>query len=118
MSRDSANHLFNNAERHLKKGSIKRAVSDLRKLLKKEPENIRALTRLGDIYAQAGDMKLARSTYVKVGEFYKREGYLLKAISLYKTLTERFPKDAVLLTTLGDLFRKMSLFSDALIRYR
>lgn len=118
MSADAAKQRLQAAERHLQKGSRKRAIAELRKVLKKEPENIRALTRLGDIYAEGGDMTAARAAYVKVGDFYRREGYLLKAISMYKALTERFPDDPNLLVALGDLFRQMGLFSDAVIRYR
>lgn len=118
MSKEAATQRLQNAEKFLQKGARKKAVSELKKVLKREPDNIRALTRLGDVYAELGEMASAREAYVHVGDFYRREGYLLKAISMYKALTERFPEDADLLVALGDLFRQMGLFSDAVIRYR
>jgi len=118
MSKDGATQRLQNAEKFLQKGARKKAVSELKKALKKEPDNIRALTRLGDVHAELGQMAEAREAYVRVGDFYRREGYLLKAISMYKALTERFPDDGDLLSSLGDLFRQMGLFSDAVIRYR
>ena len=118
MSKEGASQQLQNAEKYLQKGARKKAVSELKKALKREPDNIRALTRLGDVYAELGEMSQAREAYVRVGDFYRREGYLLKAISMYKALTERFPDDADLLVALGDLFRQMGLFSDAVIRYR
>jgi tetratricopeptide (TPR) repeat protein len=118
MSKEGAVQQLQNVEKHLQKGARKKAVSELKKVLKREPENIRALTRLGDVQAELGEMAAAREAYVRVGEFYRREGYLLKAISMYKALTERFSEDADLLVALGDLFRQMGLYSDAVIRYR
>jgi|GEM_PF-4850617 len=118
MSKEAATQRLQSAEKFLQKGARKKAVSELKKVLKREPDNIRALTRLGDVYAELGEMASAREAYVRVGDFYRREGYLLKAISMYKALTERFPEDADLLVALGDLFRQMGLFSDAVIRYR
>jgi tetratricopeptide (TPR) repeat protein len=115
---EAIKHHLQSAEKLVQKGAHKKAIAELKKLLKKEPENVRALTRMGDVYVELGEMELAREAYVKVGDFYKREGYLLKAISMYKALVERLPEDADLLITLGDLFRQMGLFSDAVIRYR
>ena len=61
MSIDRAK-VLQNAQKHLAKGSLDKAIAEYNKLIKDQPKDARILLKVGDIYTRKGDTAEACST--------------------------------------------------------
>ena len=102
------------AQKHIQRGSFKRAIREYRRILTVEPENVRVLLKIGDIQARDGQTSAAAATYQEVADHYVARGFFLKAVAVYKTLLRLQPDRVDVSVHLADLYFQLSLLSDAL----
>lgn len=54
--------------------------------LARHPDDMRALTRVAELYVQAGEPDAAAAAFLRVAQLYEDEGAALKALAVYKQI--------------------------------
>lgn len=111
------NKIMANAQKYAEKGAYDKAVAEYLKVVKEEPEDVRAWLKLGDCYAKKGSRQEATSTYLKVAEFYGSQGFYLKAVAVYKQILKLDPTVIQVNLRLAELYQQLGLLSDAQSQY-
>ena len=112
------NKIINQAQKHISKGQWDRAIKELNKLIAEDPEDVRTLLKLGDVYSKKGDRENATSTYKKVAESYSEQGFFLKAVAVYKQILKHDAQNLVVVLKLAELYEHLGLASEAMSQYQ
>jgi len=100
-------HQFNKiGAQFTKDGFYSKAIAIYKKVLKLDSSSIEALHRIGDLFAQQGQVNEARAHYAQVVEHYTRTGETKKAIAVHQLLARMEPGNLKLRTSLVDLLQK------------
>lgn len=91
------------------------AVADLRLVLRKEGDNERALSLLGQAYAQKGDLTLAKDTYRRVIEVNPKSEEGLQQLAALHAMAKEFPEAEALLRKQVELKPDDALASGRLV---
>lgn len=110
--------LLESAQRFLKKGQIRKAISDYEKLMADDPRNIRVRSKLADLYVRNNNIDRAIEEYVKLAKQYEAEDLSSRAISMYKRILTIRPKQIDVHYWLADLYKKEGLFGNAKVLYQ
>ena len=116
MSIDRAK-VVQNAQKHLARGQLDKAIAEYNKLVKDQPKDARILLKVGDIYTRKGDTAGACYTYHQVARLYADQGFFLKAVAVYKQILKLDANQIEALRRLGEMYEALSLVSDALSTY-
>jgi tetratricopeptide (TPR) repeat protein len=108
--------LMKEAQKHLSKGQIDKAITVLDKLIRESPDG-NAYNTIGDLYLKKADKKNAIDSYHKAANFFRHEGFSLKALALYKKVLNINPTDTDALYALGELNEEKGLLPDAIKYY-
>jgi tetratricopeptide (TPR) repeat protein len=111
------NKVMATATKYAEKGAYDKAIAEYLKVVKEEPDDVRAWLKLGDCYAKKGSRKEATSTYLKVAEFYGNQGFYLKAVAVYKQILKLDPTVIQVNLRLAELYQQLGLLSDAQSQY-
>lgn len=106
------------AQKHIQKGSFRRAIKEYQKIVKAQPDDVRILQKVGDLQARDGQIDAAVSTYNEVADHYVAQGFFLKAVAVYKQLLRIAPDKLEARLRLADLYIQLSLVRDALANYQ
>ncbi len=107
------------ATKALQKGNVSKAIKEYEKILKADPQDIRTMLKVSDLYARIGDVAQARELFEKVADFYKEQGFLLKALAVYKQIESRLAEDdPVVFMQLAELYEQLGLLNDAMQSYK
>jgi len=106
--------LLQQAQKHLTKGNLDRAIKCFHQLVELEPNNYRIVLRLADLLARAGRKQDAVKQYEKVAELYIKDDFLPRAIAVYRTILRIDPEFLSAYENLSELYRKQGLEGEAL----
>ncbi|NJD56699.1 MAG: tetratricopeptide repeat protein, partial [Nitrospirae bacterium] len=104
------------AQKHLAKGAIDKAISELEKLVAEGPDG-NTFNTIGDLYLKKGVQKTATDYYRKAANFFWHEGFTQKAQALYKKVLNLNPTDTDALYAFGELSEEKGLVTDAIKYY-
>ncbi len=106
------------AQKYIQKGQFKRAIKEYKRIVKEQPDDVRTLQKVGDLYGRDGDIESAVETYNEVADHYVAQGFFLKAVAVYKQLLRIAPGKLEARLRLADLYVQLSLLRDALQNYQ
>ena len=109
--------LLTSAERHMKNGKWKRAISDYTKLSKLEPDNIHTQLKLGELYIKSGQIAAAKHALLQTSSHYEESGMVLKAIAVYNQVIQFDPGDPEIRLLLANAYKRIGLANDAAFQF-
>jgi CRP-like cAMP-binding protein len=78
-------------QKYILKKSYKKAIFEIQDLMEMDPNNLKFMQKLGDLYNLAGQRTDAVDMYFAVAEKYLKDNYLLKAMALFKSIVRLDP---------------------------
>jgi tetratricopeptide (TPR) repeat protein len=112
------NKIINQAQKFIQKGQWDKAIKELQKLVAEDPNDVRTLLKLGDVYAKKGEREQATKVYKQVAESYGEQGFFLKAVAVYKQILKHDPKHLEVTFKLAELYEHLGLTSEAMAQYQ
>lgn len=117
--------ILQEAQKLTEKKRFDKAIAELQKLVAEDPNDVRTLLKIGDLYLKMAAYAEAVSTYEHVGQFYSAQGFAVKAVAVYKQIREIIQKHAPhledrfghIVPRLAELLLQLDLKSDALAYY-
>lgn len=110
--------VLESAQKFLKKGQVRKAISDYEKLVADDPRNIRIQTKLADLYVRNNDINRAVDTYIQLARQYEDEDLNSRAIALYKKVLTLRPNMIDTHYWLADVYKKEGLLGNAKVLYQ
>jgi tetratricopeptide (TPR) repeat protein len=101
------------AEKHIKKGRMQEAITEYRKLLTGDDQDISVRNILGDLHIKANEKTKAVDEFGKIAQFYEKKGLYSKAIAIYKRIKRLDPNDLDSSRRLAELYRDQGFSSEA-----
>ena len=102
------------ARRAKDKGQFDKAIREYEKVVADDPNDVRVLLKIGDLYAQKGAKNEATETYTRVARLYSDQGFYLKSVAVYKQILKLDPRLVEINLRLAELYRQLGLLSDAM----
>ena len=110
-------HLFDVAQKYIKKGQHKKAVKEYQKILEKDPKNIRVRLKLGDLYLKNGHKDKAIDEYMRVAQQYQNDDLNFRATAIYKKVLYLDPRLVDVYHKLANLYLRENLIGSAKLQY-
>ena len=101
------------ALKHLEKGRLEKAAKEFERLVTEDPNDMRTMLRIGDLYERMGKIDDAAETYGAVATFYEAQGFLLKACAIHKQILKMRPDRVQTAITLATNYEHLGLKKDA-----
>lgn len=101
----------------LARGKIKQAIDALRAAVRADPDNRRALNKLGDLYVRSDQHDRAIAMFRRIGGGFQEDGLSAQAIALFKKVVRIDPEQWDAYEILGDLYREQELPFEAAAQY-
>lgn len=111
------NKVFQSATRLEQKGQLDRAVAEYERLVKHDPNEVRALLRIGGLYQKKGENEQAARALERAAESYANQGFFLKAVAVYKQVLKLAPTVEAH-QRLADLYQQLGLLRDAMAQFQ
>jgi tetratricopeptide (TPR) repeat protein len=108
--------LIREAQKHLSKGQIDKAIASWETLASAYPEG-NTFNFIGDLYLKKGDKKTAVQQFQKAAKKFLDEGFALKGLAIYKKVLNVDPHDTGALIALGELNEEKKITTDAIKYY-
>ncbi len=105
------------AQKQLGKGNYDKAIAELRKIVREEPDDVRTWLKIGDLYTRKGSKTEAIQTYSRVAKTYGEQGFFLKAVAVFKQILKLDSTRLDIQLNLGEMYEMLHLVSDALSTY-
>ena len=107
------------AEKYIKKGKVREAIEEYRKLLTGEGEqDIPVLNVIGDLYVRSNQIDKAIKEFQKIASVYEEKKLYYKSIAINKKITRLNPRDVESAKRLADLFFDQGFVSEAKMEYQ
>jgi len=106
------------ALKFIQKGQYDKAIQEYLGILKDDPNDVRILTKIGDLYQKSGKKDEAIKYYIKAADEYRKKGFETKAAAAYKQALELDPKRIDLHYKLAEFYANTGLIKDALRHYK
>ncbi len=104
-NKESAIEYFQKSVDHyIREGFFTKAIAILKKILRMDEENIRALEQLAELYSQEGMVQDAKRQYLEIAEKYRREGLTKRALESYRKIVDMDPANVASRMKLAELF--------------
>lgn len=110
-------HIFDIAQKYIKKGQHKKAIKEYRKIIDKDPKNIRVRLKLGDLYLRNGHKDKAIDEYMKVAQQYESDDLNFRATAIYKKILYLDPRLVDVYHKLANLYLREKLVGSAKLQY-
>lgn len=110
-------HLFDIAQKYIKKGQHKKAIKEYAKILDKDPKNIRVRLKLGDLYLKNGYKDKAIDEYMKVAQQYESDDLNFRATAIYKKILYLDQHLVDVYHKLANLYLRENLVGSARLQY-
>ncbi len=110
-------HLFDIAQKYIKKGQHKKAIKEYQRLLEKDPKNIRVRLKLGDLYLKNGHKDKAIDEYMKVAHQYENDDLNFRATAIYKKILYLDGRLVNVYHKLANLYLRENLIGSARLQY-
>jgi len=108
--------ILKEAQKHLAKGAVDKAISELERLVKDSPDG-NTYNMIGDIYLRKGTQKSAIEFYSKAAFFFRQEGFSQKAQALYKKVLNINPAETDALIAFGEICEEKGMLAEAIKYY-
>ena len=105
------------AQKYLARGQLDKAIVEFEKVVASDPKDARSALKLGDLFTRKGDTARAAAAYHEVAQQYAQQGQFLKAVAVFKQILKLDPAQLDALSSLGDMYERLGLASDALLTY-
>ncbi len=114
-NRESAIEYFQKSVDHyIREGFFTKAIAILKKILRMDKENIRALEQLAELYTQEGMVQDAKRQYLEIAEKYRREGLTKRALESYRKIVDMDPDNVAFRMKLAELFNSEGMQQEAI----
>lgn len=101
------------AEKHVRAGRVKDAITEYEKLALTDPQDVGTLNIIGDLYIRLRHNDRAVVFFLKVAEEYERRGLFSQALAIYKKIHKLNPENVEYALKLGDLYGQQGFLADA-----
>ena len=105
------------AEKHIKKGKLKEAILEYRKLLSGDEQDISIRNTIGDLYVKSNQKDKAIEEFKVIADLYEEKGLNSKSIASLKRIIRLNPKDLDTGNKLADLYQNQGFISEAKTEY-
>ncbi len=114
-NRESAIEYFQKSvDNYIREGFFTKAIAILKKILRMDKENIRALEQLAELYTQEGMVQDAKRQYLEIAEKYKKEGLTKRALESYRKIVDMDPGNVGSRMKLAELFNSEGMQQEAI----
>jgi len=105
------------AEKYVKKGKLKEAIQEYKKLSTADPQDLHIRSVISDLYIQSDQKEKAVSELKKIVDFYEQKGMLNQSLAIYKKINRIDPKDGETSIRLADLLYHQGYLQEAKKKY-
>ncbi len=106
------NKVIESATKLIAKGSHDKAVKEYQRLLEVDPDDVRVLQKLAELYQKMNRKSDAADCFEKVARTYSAQGFYLKAVALYQQVLKVIDRVEVNIR-LAELYQQLGLVGDA-----
>src|SRR4051812_32358159 len=106
------NKVIESAAKLIAKGSFDKAVKEYQRVLESDPDDVRVLQKLAELYQKMNRKSDAADCFEKVARTYSAQGFYLKAVALYKQVLKVIDRVEVNVR-LAELYQQLGLVGDA-----
>jgi len=78
------NKVIESASKLIAKGALDKAIKEYQRVLEVDPDDVRVLQKLAELYQKMNRKAEAADCFEKVAKTYAAQGFYLKAVALYK----------------------------------
>lgn len=114
---DKTTNVLEQADELLAAGKLKHAIEVLRINVRENPENRRALNKLGDLYLHSDQPDRAIELFRQVGSEFHEDGLAPQAVAMFKKVVRIDPEQWDAYEVLGDLYKELELPFEAASQY-
>jgi tetratricopeptide (TPR) repeat protein len=100
------------ASKLIAKGQFDKAVKEYQRVLELDPDDVRVLQKLAELYQKMRKQSEAADCFEKVARTYAAQGFYLKAVALYKQVLKVVERVEVNVR-LAELYQQLGLVGDA-----
>lgn len=113
---------FAAAEKAAQKGQFDKAIEAFEIILKADPYDLKALSRVADIYLKEDRVEKGVECLKRIGDAYTRDGFHSKAVATFKRILklDKPPSRNIIMEThekLASLYGQLGLVSDAMSHF-
>jgi tetratricopeptide (TPR) repeat protein len=105
------------AEKYVKKGKLTDAISEYKKLLSGDTQEVNVRNIISTLYLKMNQKSRALDELAKVAGHYEERGLYSQAMAVYKKISKLNPKDTEAAMKLGDLYSRQGFPSEAKSEY-
>lgn len=109
--------VIESAEKHVKAGKLKEAVSEYQKLLEGDAQDFAISNIIGDLYVRLGQNEKAAKSFQTVAGEYERRGLYSQALAVFKKIARIKPDDPELSIKLADIYSLQGFAGEAKKEY-
>src|SRR5438445_7624272 len=106
------NKVIESATKLISKGSFDKAIKEYQRVLEVDPDDVRVLQKLAELYQKMNRKAEAADCFEKVAKTYSAQGFYLKAVALYKQVLKVIDRVEVNVR-LAELYQQLGLVGDA-----
>src|SRR5260370_12547029 len=106
------NKAIESALKLITKGQFEKAVKEYQRVLESDPDDVRVLQKLAELYQKMNRKAEAADCFEKVAKTYAAQGFYLKAVALYKQVLKVIDRVEVNVR-LAELYQQLGLVGDA-----
>src|ERR1700687_1224897 len=106
------NKLIESASKLISKGQFEKAVKEFQRVLEVDPDDVRVLQKLAELYQKMNRKAEAADCFEKGATTYAAQGFYLKAVALYKQVLKVIDRVEVNVR-LAELYQQLGLVGDA-----
>src|SRR5256886_16776343 len=106
------NKVMESAAKLIGKGQFEKAVKEFQRVLEVDPDDVRVLQKLAELYQKMNRKAEAADCFEKVAKTYSAQGFYLKAVALYNQVLKVIDRVEVNVR-LAELYQQLGLVGDA-----
>src|SRR3954463_3729432 len=106
------NKVMESASKLISKGQFDKAVKEYQRVLEIDPDDVRVLQKLAELFQKMNRKAEAADCFEKVAKTYSQQGFYLKAVALYKQVLKVIDRVEVNVR-LAELYQQLGLVGDA-----
>src|SRR5471032_1926700 len=106
------NKVIESASKLISKGQFEKAVKEYQRILEIDPDDVRVLQKLAELYQKMNRKAEAADCFEKVAKTCAAQGFYLKAVALYKQVLKVIDRVEVNVR-LAELYQQLGLVGDA-----
>jgi len=97
------------AERRISRGRLRAGIRDYQAILAENPDDLRILNRIGDLFVRAEEIDRGIALFLRVAREYAAEGFTAKAIAIFRKILRVDPSRREARDGLAGLYQEVGL---------